>query len=309
MRYVSLHSHTTFSYGDGYGPVPEHVSRVHSLGMKALALTEHGNVSSWVSLENACAAIDFAVEPIFGIEIYMGIPKERKKTHMILLAMNSVGLQNINRIVSRSWQQFYQWPTVYWSDLKEFNEGIIALSGCADSALSCILLGGKYFGEKTLECTDAAYERAVRGVRRYQKVFGDRYYLEVQRFPGLDRTRALNKILAEISRDTGAQLAATSDVHYPYPEQNAIQRILHAAHRGGTVETADASWEYDILLTYPQSDEEIRKDLCDTGLSDADSRAAIENTAIIAERCWGTRLPKAPRPRYVVGQNDWEPWV
>lgn len=309
MRYVSLHSHTTFSYGDGYGPVPEHVSRVHSLGMKALALTEHGNVSSWVSLENACAAIDFAVEPIFGIEAYYGKPEERRKTHICLLAMNSVGLQNINRIVSRSWQQFYQWPTVYWSDLKEFNEGIIVLSGCADSALSCILLGGKYFGDKRFEPSERDIQRARRGIERFQDVFGDRYYLEVQRFPGLERTCVLNQTLERLSATTGSPLCATSDVHYPYPEQNAIQRILHAAHRGGTVETADASWEYDILLTYPQSDEEIYKDLVGTGLSKKAAKTAIENTAIIAERCWGTRLPKAPRPRYVVGQNDWEPWV
>lgn len=301
MKFVDLHAHTTLSYGDGYATPRQHVERLVKLGRSHACFTEHGNVSSWASLETEAEKV--GLEPIFGIEIYVGIPGERRKTHMILLAMNLVGLQNINRIVTKSYQQFYQWPTVYWEDLKTYNEGIIALSGCADSALSCILLGGKYFGDKTLESTDAAYERAVRGVRRFQKVFGDRYYLEVQRFPGLERTCVLNPLLAEISSDTGAQLCATSDVHYPYPDQNAIQRILHAASRGGSVESADASWEYGILLTYPQSDVEIFKDLKGTGLERPEAIAAVDNTAIIAQRCTGVRLPKAPPPKFPIPGN------
>ncbi|QGJ90114.1 DNA polymerase [Mycobacterium phage Indlulamithi] len=296
MRFVSLHSHSTFSSGDGYELPKVHVTRIVELGMKALALSEHGNVSSWVDLEQA--AEKAGVQPIFAIEIYFGRPKVRAKTHMVLIAMNEVGLQNINRIVTRSWQQFYYSPTVYWKDLVEFNEGIIALSGCADSALSCELLGGKWFGPKTLEPEDGAYERAVRGVRRFQQVFGDRYYLEVQRFPGLERTCALNPLLAQISRDTGVPLVATADVHYPYPHQNEIQRILHAADRGKDVETTDASWEYDILLTYPLSDREILNDLVGTGLSLDEAKESVLNTERITDRCKGVRLPKAPPPRF-----------
>ena len=305
MKYVSLHTHSTYSYGDGYGTVAQHVERVHSLGMNALALTEHGNVSSWVALEKACRRT--GLNPIFGIEAYVGIPGEQRKTHMILLAMNSVGLQNINRIVTQSWKQFYRWPTVYFEDLERWNEGIIILSGCADSAISCILLGGKYFGEKTLEPSERNIQRAVRVVQRFQKIFGDRYYLEVQRFPGLERTCVLNPLLAEISRRTGASIAATCDVHYCQPEDNAMQRILHAAHRGGTVETVDAEWEYSILLTYPLSDEEIIKDLEGTGLSNADATWAVFATSLIADRC-KAELPKAALPKYVVGQGDWDAW-
>ena len=307
MRYVSLHTHSTLSYGDGYGPVAKHVSRAVELGMSSLALTEHGNVSSWVALEIECEKA--GIEPIFGIEAYMGKPGERRRTHMILLAMNSVGIQNINRIVTRSYQQFYQWPTVYNSDLKEFNEGIIALSGCADSALSCILLGGKYFGDKRFEPSERDVQRARRGIEWFQDVFGDRFYLESQRFPGLERTCALNKTLERLSATTGSPLCATSDVHYPYPDENTIQRILHAAHRGGSVESADASWEYDVLLTYPQTDLEIYKDLVDTGLSKKAAKEAVETTASIAARCKGTRLPKAPLPKYVQSEGDWEPWI
>ena len=296
MKFVSLHSHSTFSTGDGHGLPVEHVERVKSLGGQALALTEHGNVSSWVALEQACEKA--CIEPIFGIEIYYGKPKVQAKTHMILLAMNSVGIQNINRIVTQSWKQFYYSPTVYWEDLVRWNEGVIALSGCADSALSCTLLGGKWFGDKVLEPPSGAIQRATRGVRKFQKIFGDRYYLEVQRFPGLERTCVLNPILAEISSETGVPIVATADVHYPLPEQNAIQRILHAADRGKDVATADAGWEYDILLTYPRSDGQIFKDLKGTGLSEAAAKTAILSTTEIAERCSGTRLPKASPPRF-----------
>lgn len=306
MRFVSLHTHSTYSYGDGFGSVTSHVDRVAALGMTAVALTEHGNVSSWVALEKACKRT--GLKPIFGLEAYIAPEKERRKNHMILLAMNETGLTNLNRIVTQSFKQFYQFPTTYWKDLVKWNEGIIALSGCSDSQLSCILLGGKSFGDKRLEPRPGDFQRAVRGVQRFQEIFEDRYYLEVQRFPGLERTCALNPLLAELSRETGVSLAATCDVHYPYPNQNEMQRILHAAHRGGTVESADASWEYGILLTYPQSDEEILKDLEGTGLSTEAAQQAILNTQKIAESCT-VDLPKAARPKYIVSEGDWEPWT
>jgi DNA polymerase III subunit alpha len=306
VKYVSLHSHSTFSYGDGYGTVAEHVSRVAELGMSAVALTEHGNCSSWIQLEKACKTK--GIKPIFGLEAYTSKPGERRKCHMILLARNEIGFRNLNRIITQSYKDFYQFPTVHWKYLKEYNEGITVLSGCSDSELSCVLLGGKSYGEKTLELPDGNLQRAIRGVEEYQKVFGDRYFLECQRFPGLSRSCALNPLLAEISRRTGVPLVATSDVHYCRPEDNAMQRILHASHRGGTVESADASWEYDILLTYPQSDEEILKDLIDTGLSKDAATQAISNTALIADDC-NVTLPKATPPKYVASEGDWEPWT
>lgn len=306
MLFVDLHAHTTLSTGDGYGLPKEHIARLAELGRTHACFTEHGNVSSWVALEKE--ALAKGLEPIFGIEAYVGKEGERRKTHMILLAMNEIGLQNINRIVTQSYKQFYQWPTVYMRDLKRWNEGVIALSGCADSALSCTLLGGKYFGEKKLVPSKGDLQRAVAGIQWFQDVFGDRYYIEVQRFPGLDRTCALNPIFAKLSRYTGAQLVSTSDTHYPYPNQNALQRILHASHRGGTIETADADWEYDILLTYPESDKEIFRDMKDTGLTREEAIASVENTATIARRCEGVRLPRMTAPKYIQGTGDWDNW-
>ena len=309
MKYVSLHSHSTFSYGDGFGPVKDHVARVAELGMTALALTEHGNLSSHAQLEKAGNSL--GIKPIFGCELYVAPPNEARKCHQTVLAMNEDGLRNLNRIVTASWKNFYRWPTVSWDLLKEYSDGLIVLSGCADSVLSCTLLGGKSYGDKRLEYSDADFKRARRVIEQYQKVFGERYFLEAQRFPGLPRTCVLNPAFAELSRITGAGLVASSDVHYPTPADNQMQTILHAAHRGSTVEATEASWEYDILLTYPLSDNEIHSQLVGTGLSAAEATDAISNTAAIADMCT-VELPKNKPIRYPLkgsGSNDTESLV
>ncbi|QNJ55380.1 DnaE-like DNA polymerase III [Gordonia phage LittleFella] len=316
MRYVSLHSHSTFSYGDGYGTVEEHVTRVAALGMRALALTEHGNTSSHVQLEKACKK--HGVKPIFGCELYEaptdpgspdGAPiRTRKKFHQTVLAADDEGYRNLNRIVSESWRDHYfQWPTTPARLLKQYGNGLVVLSGCSDSYLSCTLLGGKELGDKRTEYSERHFRNAVRVVEWYQELFGDRYFLEVQRFPRLDRTCVLNPALEEISRVTGARLVASSDVHYPLPKHNDMQRILHAAHRGGTVESADAEWEYDILLTYPTSDKEIFHDLVGTGLSRDAALDSITASRDIMRMC-NVVLPRNEPIRYPISEEDWGPW-
>lgn len=298
MKWVSLHNHTTFSYGDGFGTVAEHVVRVKELGMSAVSATEHGNNSSHAHLEMECRK--HGIKPVYGCELYTAptdpgtgmVLRTRKKFHQTVLAANEEGYRNLNRLVSDSWRDhFFQWPTTPAGLLRKYSKGLIVLSGCADSLLSCTLLGGKELGDKRLEYSERDFKNAVQVVERYQDVFGERYYIEVQRFPGLDRTCVLNPAFAEISRITGAKLVGTADVHYPRPEDNKMQRILHAAHRGGTVAQADASWEYDILLTYPESDQEIIADLVGTGLSQEQAEQAVVESARIAEKAT-VELPK-----------------
>lgn len=284
--------------------------------MKALALTEHGNTSSHVQLEKACQR--HGIKPIFGCELYeaptdphsrVGDPiKTRKKYHQTVLASSEDGLRNLNRIVTSSWRDhFFQWPTTSSRLLKEHANGLVVLSGCSDSLLSCTLLGGKEQGDKRLEYSQQDFKNAVRVIEWYQEIFGEDYYLEVQRFPRLERTCVLNPAFAEMSRITGAKLVASSDVHYPLPEHNDMQRILHAAHRGGTVESADASWEYSILLTYPESDQEIYQDLRQTGLSKDQAKEAILNTERIGKQCT-VELPKNDPIEYPISEDDWKSW-
>lgn len=297
MKYVSLHHHTTFSYMDGYGTPEEHFARAQELGMSALAMTEHGNVSSHVRAEKAGLAT--GVKPIFGCELYTAPEVTRPKWHLTALAMDQEGYRNLNRLVSRAWAEgFYQWPTVSSQMLVDHSEGIIVTSGCSDSLLSCTLLGGKSNGPKRNSASSFDMDVATRLVEVFKGIYGDRYYLEVQRFPGLERTRTLNAALAELSRRTGVALVATADCHYPMPADNEMQKILHAAGRGtGTVAAAEASWEYGILLTPPASDEEIGRDLVATGLTRREAWGAIKATAEIASRC-NVTLPKSQQLRF-----------
>lgn len=306
MKYVSLHHHTTFSFGDGFGLPKEHVEACANYGMTAQAVTEHGNCSSFVQHEKACN--EFNIKAIFGLEGYIANPKERRKCHQTILASTQDGLQNLNRMVSQSWRDFYRWPTIHLDTLEEFNEGLIILSGCADSLLSCTLLGGKYYGDKRDTYTDEDYARAGRVIQWYKAIFGDRYYLECQRFPGLDRTRALNPAFERLSADHGVPLVATSDCHYVFARDSEMQKILHAAHRNSTVSQQEAAWEYSITLDIPSSDEQVWDDLRGTGLSEHGATEALLNTERIANQC-NVILPKVEPLRYNITEGDYAAWV
>jgi len=296
MDFVSLHTHSTFSYGDGFGMPEDHMARAAELGIPAVAFTEHGNMSSVVKAAQAGAR--HGVKPIFGLEAYTGPTdmretKNQRKWHQTILAENQAGYGNLMQLVARSWSEegFYRWPTVTAKMLGQHAEGLIVTSGCADSLLACTLLGGKGIERGSVQA-------AERVLKSYRAMFGDRYYLEVQRFPQLQRAHHLNAQYERWSREFGIPLVATADVHYPFPRDNEMQKVLHAASRNtGTVEAAEASWEYGILLTYPESDFEVFEHLCGTGLSNTAARQAIDNTGLIADRC-NVELPVMDRLVY-----------
>jgi DNA polymerase-3 subunit alpha len=298
VKYVSLHHHTTFSFMDGYGTPASHVERAAELDMNAIAVTEHGNVSSHPQFEKA--AVKAGVQPIFGLEAYTALdPKSQRKFHLTLLAMNELGYSNLMQIVTKSWQDFYYWPTVSGSMLAEHHEGLIVLSGCADSLLACSLLGGK-----TIATEDASFARASRQAEKFKRLFGDRFYLECQMFPELERTRSINAAYQVLGRQLDIPLVATADVHYPRPDDNEMQVILHAAGRGaGSVAAQEAGWEYDIRLTHPVSDKVALQRMRGTGLDKRAASQALAATAEIAERC-SVILPKAARLRYPIAPTD-----
>ena len=307
MKFVSFHSHTTYSYADGFGSVKEHVDRVADLGMSALALSEHGNVNSHAALERECKRRE--IKPIFGMEAYFGPVGDKatkQKTHLTIFAQNQEGYHNLNKIVTQSYIDSYQWPTVSPESLKRHSEGLVVLSGCSDSLISCTLFGGKFLGDKRypadLSTSDLAQARSAahRRIQWFIDVFGkERFFLEVQRFPKLDRTCAINESFADLSKETGISLIATADVHYPKPTDNYMQAVLHAARWPSTKSDfqAETSWEYQANLSYPESDTEIINDLIRTGLSESDAQSAVAQTATLANQCT-VELPKAKTLRF-----------
>lgn len=297
MVFVSTHHHTTFSYLDGYGTPEDHARRAAELGMTHLALTEHGNVTSHVQHERACAKYD--IEPIFGVELYTGGVAEgdrsRRKNHLTVLAEDQTGYKNLLTLVSRGWSEgFYHEPTVSGEMFAENYEGLVVLSGCSGSLLATSIVGGK-----NIALEDASYDRGRRVASWFHDLLGDNYYLEVQAFPELDKTSQINQALARMSEELGIPMVATLDAHYTKPEDSDMQMILHNTRPGKsqTIEQQAQSWGYDVPLTM-HTDATIWKRLVGTGLTKRQAEQAIRNARTIAERCSGVRIPKVDNLRY-----------
>lgn len=304
MKWVSLHHHNTFSYQDGYGLPGQHADRAVELGMSALAITDHGNVSGHVAMEKACAKA--GIKPIYGLEAYTQFDHsmdKQRKFHLTLLAMDREGYRNLMQLVTRSWAEgFKRWPTVSMSMLRDHHEGLIVLSGCSDSMLACSLLGGK-----TIPAESASYKRAKKLAAGFKRLLGDRYYLECQMFPELERSGHINQAYERLSRELGIPLVGTADVHYPRPEDRDMRVIIHAAGRGNaTMKQQEESWDYSIPASPPESDRIALDRLLGTGLSKRAAQEAARNTAEIAERC-NVTLPKAERFVYPASEKelDW----
>lgn len=326
MKAVSLHHHSTFSYGDGYGTPAQHVARAAELGYSSMALTEHGNVSSHFQFEKA--AVKAGIKPIFGLEAYCGSVLEENderrlkqrpdgevellparsayKNHLTLLAATASGYRNLNRIVARSYRDYYYHPTVSGSNLAANAGGIVALSGCSGSLLACSLLGGKGTPEHN---DDPDFQSARRVIERFERLFGERYFLEIQPFYELPRTCAMNKAYVQLSQEMGVPLVVTFDVHYPRMEDAEMQAVLHAVHRGkASVDDAMREWNYAVPLTLPPSEEGLVQRLMKTGLKYERAWDAVEQTWLVADMCDVT-LPKAEKLRYPMEDKDLEPWV
>lgn len=306
MRFVSLHHHSTYSFLDGFGHPEQHVKRAAELGMSALALTEHGNVSSHVKLEQA--AIEAGIKPIYGCELYTG-PNEpvRRKNHLSVWAQDQRGYQDLLSMLTWAWSKdggFYYEPTVTGPIFKDHSQRLIVGSGCTGSLLATSLIGGK-----NVDPAEASFDRGLSVAAQFRDLLGDRYYLEVQQFPELEATRSINPFLEEISRKLKIPLVATADVHYCLPEDNEMQKILHAVRPGSrkTVEDQAREWSYDVLLCHPTSDEELLKRLVATGLSVRAANEAVASTEEIAGRCDLT-LPRAASLRYPSSQPSEELW-
>jgi DNA polymerase III subunit alpha len=293
MIWPSLHHHSTFSYGDGFELPEAHVNRAVELQIPALAMTEHGNMSSHIKLE--MAAEKAGIKPIFGVELYTGGIDEdnhtQKKNHLTILAENAEGYANMVELVTQSFAKgFYHEPTVDGNMLHEYRRGLVVLSGCNGSLLSTSLVGGKLVPPE-----QAGYHRGLLVAERFQRAFGSNYYLEVQAFPELEDVCRSNVMKERISKRLGIPLVATLDCHYTAPTESEIQKILHNVRPGEkrTLEEMERSWGYDVHLCPPLNDRLLYGKLRRTGLSRQAAIWSINNAAEIAERC-NVKLPKLP---------------
>lgn len=312
MRFVSLHHHSTFSYKDGFQLPEAHVRRAEELNMSAMAMTEHGNVSSHVKFEVAAAGT--GIKPIYGCEVYTGSvgPKAKQtKYHLTIIAKDAEGYGNLMALVSRSFAEgFYYEPTVSWDMLKQHKKGLIILSGCQGSLLACSTVGGKDIPEE-----EASVKRGLKVAQKFSAEFGANYFIEVQAFPELEKSRAFNSVAGEIARACGRQLVATMDCHYTTLEEAEVQMILHNIRGGNkqTIEEQARNWGYDVPLCPPPNDMSLYRRLVATGLSRDEALEGIVSTEMIAQDC-NVELPKLPMVRFptppgTTPMDVWDAWL
>ena len=206
--FTHLHCHTHYSLLDGMTKIPDLVKSTKAMGMNAAAITDHGNLYGAREFYHECRSN--SINPILGMEAYIA-PRSRYERgasrmkeasyHITLLAMNAQGFQNLIRLSSRAFLEgFYYKPRIDKELLEAFNEGLICLSGCVAGELSQLILG-----EKKSEAEELC--------AWYSKVFGDRFYMEIQD-SGLEIQQHCGRETIELANRMGLPLVATNDAHY-----------------------------------------------------------------------------------------------
>src|SRR5262245_25776412 len=230
--FVHLHCHSHYSLLDGAVEIEALVTRAKEHGMNALALTDHGNLHG--SLEFYKTAKDAGINPILGYEAYIapGSRFEKKDAgsskeasyHLTLLAQNRTGFQNLIKLASSAYLEgFYFKPRIDKEILAAHSEGIICLSGCVSSELSTALIHGG--------AVEADFKEAIAIAQWFEKLFGERYYLEIMN-NGVEIQRLQLEGAVEIARRVGIPLVATSDAHYIRQEDAEAQDVMLCINTG-----------------------------------------------------------------------------
>ncbi len=297
MSFAHLHVHTEYSLLDGSNKIKECIARVKELGMDSVAITDHGVMFGVIDFYRAAKAA--GIRPILGCEVYVAPGSRFDKEavgsgddryyHLVLLAENDLGYHNLMKIVSRGFTEgYYYKPRVDISLLRQYHEGIIALSACLAGEVQRDILRGMY-------------EEAKEAALRYQEIFGEgNFFLELQDH-GLPQQRQANQALIRMSRETGIELVATNDIHYTYAEDEKPHDMLLCIQTGKKL-SDEKRMRYEGGQYYIKSEQEMRE-LFPYALG------ALENTQKIAERCnveieFGvTKLPKYDVPE---GYTSWE---
>ncbi len=295
MSFTHLHVHTEYSLLDGSNKIKEYVSRVKELGMNSAAITDHGVMYGVIDFYKAARAA--GIKPILGCEVYVapGSRFDRELSHgddryyhLVLLAENNKGYQNLMKIVSKGFVEgYYYKPRVDMEVLETYHEGIIALSACLAGEVQRYLVRG-------------LYEEAKETAYKYEKCFGKgNFFLELQDH-GIPEQKTVNAGLMRMSQETGIELVATNDVHYTYAEDAEPHDILLCLQTGKKL-SDENRMRYEGGQYFVKSEEEMRALF-------PYAAQAIDNTQKIADRCnveieFGvTKLPHFDVPE---GYDSW----
>ena len=295
MAFTHLHVHTEYSLLDGSSKIKELAVKAKELGMDSMAITDHGAMFGVIDFYRA--AKENGIKPILGCEVYVApgsrfdrenVHGEDRYYHLVLLAENNEGYQNLMKIVSKGYVDgFYYKPRVDEETLRKYHSGIIALSACLAGEVSRYLERG-------------LYEEAKAAASKYRDIFGDgNYFLELQDH-GILQQRQVNQGLLRLSRELVIPLVATNDCHYIHAEDWEAHDILLCIQTGKKL-SDENRMRYEGGQYYVKSEVEMRELF-------RYAPEAIDNTHRIAERCnveieFGvTKLPKYEVPE---GFDSW----
>jgi DNA polymerase-3 subunit alpha len=273
MKFVHLHVHSHYSLLDGLTKIDEMVEFAKADGAPAVALTDHGVMYGVIDFFQKCKKA--GIKPIIGVEAYMAPGSrhnkisrddEKKNYHLLLLAKDNVGYQNLIKLTSIAHLEgFYYKPRIDWEVLEQHKEGLIACSACLAGEIPYLLRIGK---------EEEAKKRAL----EFKELFGrDNYYFEIQDHPALEEQVIVNKKLIELSKELDIPLVATNDVHYLKKEDNEAQDILLCMQNKKRKSDDDRMSMMDNDFSFRPTAEMVE--------SFKHVPEAIENTVKIAEMC------------------------
>lgn len=269
-QFTHLHLHTEYSLLDGFCPIQKLIERAKELDMTSIAITDHGCMFGVVEFYKK--AVENGIKPIIGCEIYTTNtnyrnkdPNDRDFFHLVLLAENQLGYQNLLKIVSEGYVNgFYYKPRVDKTILKKYSEGIIALSAC---------LGG----EVQQRILENDIEKAKDVATELNHIFGeDQFFLELQDHRLPDQLK-VNRVLKSLSEELSIPMVATNDVHYIRKEDATVHDVLLCIQTGTTVNEPNRM-KFPNDEFYLKSYEEMNEIFSSTP-------EAILNTQRIADRC------------------------
>ena len=291
--FVHLHVHTEFSLLDSSCKIRNLVEKVKELGMKSIAITDHGVMYGCIEFYKICK--QYGIKPIIGCEIYVANKsmhiknpdKDNFTSHLILLVKNEIGYKNLLKIVSASFLEgFYYKPRVDIEFLRKHSEGLIALSACLSGGISKYILKDDIEGSKKLVCT-------------YKEIFKDDFYLELQNH-GISRQLKVNKFLVEFSKEFSVELVVTNDVHYINKEDSEAHDVLICIQTASNIEETNRM-KYEGEEFYLKSPSEMYNLF-------SMYEDALKNTLKISDKCnfeyeFGKNMP----PKYIM-DVDLEPF-
>ena len=302
--YAGLHTHSSRSFLDGYSSLEGIAERAKSLGQGAVALTDHQEVGGHWQFQKECLARD--VKPIFGCEGYLvdsvtrvREEKDRKNSHITLLAKTQKGLENLWAWTSEAYEKnFYNKALQDWEGARRYSEGLYASDGCLLAYMAQSIIA---------EDTD----RQHRLMGQYLDVFGDNFYMELHTFQFIEATdeeqRRLNREMTmvnqrkvELANKYGVPLVVVNDAHYTQPDDWVNHDLVWAMNTRGNLDQTGrgqtASWMMD--------NEDILHYMSKHGISRSVTEEAIKNTSLIAESCNAEIKPNLRMPRITPTEKD-----